>query len=122
MPASKKGDLSAAGRRLLALMRDDPDYDTLTKAEIAKRARINIKTYYALWQQPAFIKAYDKYCQDLVKESVDPIIKASIREGRKGSHQDRKMILEMAGAYQPKGALDITVQSFEDLLAGMVSD
>lgn len=118
---SEYAKLTPKMKKVLEIMSSARD-EELSITELCRRAGVSTVSYYKYFNMPHFVNAYDKLTRDILKNAVYPIVKASIREGRKGSHQDRKMILEMTGDYQAKGSLDLNVKGFEDLLQGLRSD
>ena len=48
------------------------------------------------------MELYKRSSQDLVKQSVAPVLNTFIREAQRGSFQHGKVLLEMAGVYSDK--------------------
>ena len=85
----------------------DPESLKLTNIELARRAGISEKRFYTLMGDPMYRAWVNEQRQRTLNRYVDQILTASVKtaakDGREG-HQDRRMLLEMTGLYQPKGA------------------
>lgn len=94
-----------AGRALYMAMAD-PESLRLTNIELARRAGISEKRFYDLMGNPMYRAWVNEQRQRTLNRYVDQILTASVKtaakDGREG-HQDRRMLLEMTGLYQPKG-------------------
>lgn len=95
-------------RLMLAMMA--PESYKLTVAELAAKAGIGERTYYRLMADPQYRVWLDEQRRQALARHVDNIMNAAVttaaRDGRDG-HQDRKMLLEMAGLYVPKQAHEV---------------
>ncbi len=75
--------------------------------DICKAAKCSRNIYYDAFAKPEFVELYKQYSNDLVKQSVAPVINAFIREAQRGSFNHGKMLLEMAGMYTDKSEVEI---------------
>lgn len=96
--------------RSLAVAMLDPKSVKMTVAELAKAAGISDRQYYRLMNNPEFKAWVNEERRLAVFRHVDAVITAAVttaaKEGREG-HQDRKMLLEMAGLYQSKQSMEV---------------
>ena len=67
-------------------------------------------SYYRFMKNPEFCEYYNEQIKANIKSSVGEIIQATRNFGTRfpGNHQDRKILLEMAGAYTEKSEVKHT--------------
>jgi len=80
--------------------------DRLTQEEIAKEIGITRKTIWNWYKKPEFVRWLNTQKDSLIYNSLIEIYKVAIRKARSGHYLFAKLILEMAGAYQPGLKLD----------------
>ncbi|MDG0791929.1 phBC6A51 family helix-turn-helix protein [Cohnella ginsengisoli] len=103
----------------------DPANKDLNVVEKCEMAGISQRHYYDIWKKPEFVTYYNKLRMDLVKAHVGDILNATIRFATESAsnHNDRKMLLEMAGIYTEKKEVkqDITAEATLNVIfdAGM---
>lgn len=85
----------------------NPEYRMKSITDICKAAKCSRNIYYDAFAKPEFVELYKQYSNDLVKQSVAPVINAFIREAQRGSFNHGKMLLEMAGMYTDKSEVEI---------------
>ena len=94
----------------------NPDYRMKSITDICRIAKCARSTYYEAFSKPGFVDLYNQYSNDLIKQSVAPVINTFIREAQRGSFQHGKVILEMAGMYSDKIEISGKIDNpFEDL-------
>lgn len=104
--------LTAAEQRLLAVKLNPENYGKSITA-ISKLAEISREAYYEIIKRPRWAAAYSATSMDFLRAHIGDILQASVKFAKsdKGGHQDRKMLLEMAGVYvPPKMRLDADIQ------------
>ena len=91
----------------------NPENRMKSITDICKLAKCTRPVYYEAFSKPEFVKIYNQYSTDLVKQSVASVINTFIREAQRGSFQHGKILLEMAGLYTDKveitGALPVQI-------------
>ena len=95
--------LTAAEERLIKVLVDQAHFGK-SVTEKCQVAEISRETYYKTMQKQEFCDLYNETIKAGLKSSVGEIIKATHEFGTRfpGNHQDRKILLEMAGAYTEK--------------------
>jgi len=78
----------------------------LTRTEIAKKIGISRRTIYTWLANPGFRSWLNSKKMELVNESLIDILKTAVRKAKSGHYLFAKLILEMAGVYQPGLKLD----------------
>ena len=78
--------------------------------EKCQMAGISRDSYYRIMKNPEFCEYYNEQVRANIKSSVGEIIQATRNFGTRfpGNHQDRKILLEMAGAYTEKSEVKHT--------------
>lgn len=94
----------------------NPENMWLSVAEKCHLADISRNTYYKIMKKDQFISLLNKATMEIVKGSVADVINATyaFAMSSKG-HQDRKMILQMAGLFSDKKEVELTGQVGLDL-------
>jgi hypothetical protein len=95
--------LTAAEERLIKVL-IDPEHFGKSVTDKCQAAGISRETYYNTMKKQEFCDLYNETVRAGLKSSVSEIIKATYNFGKRfpGNHQDRKILLEMAGAYTEK--------------------
>lgn len=88
----------------------NPEYRDMNVSQVCELVEISRQAYYKMFKKQAFVKYYNDFQLELVKNSVGDIIKATLFFGINDPkcHQDRKMILEMGKVYTPKQDVEHT--------------
>jgi len=81
----------------------------LTQEEIAKEIGVTRKTIWNWFQNPDFVKWVNSQKDKLLETALIDIYKTAVRKAKSGHYLFAKLLLEMAGVYQPGLKLD-TVQ------------
>lgn len=105
-PTDRFPGLSEAGRQLLDVV-VDPANRTLSITKQCERAGISRDSYYRLWKQPEFQIAYRELCQTTCLSQALSAMQALCKQAAFGDTAAIKMVLEMAGIYQPQATLNI---------------
>ena len=94
---------TAAEERLLEVLMN-PEHFGKSITDKCRIAEIDRQTYYNAMKKPEFCDFYNEQVKSNLKSSVGEIIQATHKFGTRfpGNHQDRKILLEMAGAYTEK--------------------
>lgn len=86
----------------------NPEYRDLNITKLCQVVGISREAYYRMMRKPSFVAYYKKMQFEAVKSSIAKVLSATIEfainEPR--CHQDRKMLLEMAGMYDEKMKLE----------------
>lgn len=101
--------LTAAEERLIKVL-IDPEHFGKSVTEKCQAAEISRETYYNTMKKQEFCDYYNDLIKAGLKSSVGDIIQATYNFGKRfpGNHQDRKILLEMAGAYTEKSEVKHT--------------
>jgi hypothetical protein len=75
--------------------------------ELCKTAGVSRDIYYDAIKKPEFMKLYQETVISVIKNESYPLIKAGLREAKRGSFQHWKVLLEMAGLYTEKQIVDV---------------
>lgn len=110
---------TAAEKRLLEVL-VNPDYLGKNVSELCKLAGVSRNKYYDAMKKKEFQSLVANTTQDLIKGKIGNVLNATYKYSltAKG-HQDRKVLLTMAGLYVDKketeisGGLDIANSSTE---------
>lgn len=92
-------DVTPAGMSLLHVFAD-PVNRTLTKTARADMAGISRETYYALFRDERFRKAFNELFVTSAFEAAVPIMQTLVDSAVKGDTNAAKMALEISGHYQ----------------------
>lgn len=114
--------LTAAEERLMKVLIDQEHFGK-SVTEKCQAADISRETYYKTMQKPEFCDLYNETIRAGLKSSVGEIIQATKSFGMRfpGNHQDRKILLEMAGAYTEKQQVEVT-HGFESSLKDLLGE
>jgi hypothetical protein len=114
--------MTAAEERLIKVLIDPAHYGK-SVTDKCQAADISRETYYNTMKKPEFCELYNETIKAGLKSSVGEIIKATFDFGKRfpGNHQDRKIILEMAGAYTEKQEVSVT-HGFEKGLKDLIEE
>jgi len=80
----------------------NPENQDKSVTEICSIAGIGRQTYYRAMKDEIFQNALEKAHKDLLSISLLPITHQIVKRAKKESFQDRKMVLEILGIYNPK--------------------
>jgi len=88
----------------------NPENRKLNVTELCKVVGISREAYYRMFRKPQFVEYYKRVQFEAVKQSAAKVLAATIEYAinEPKCHQDRKMILEMAGLYTEKVKQEIT--------------
>ncbi|MEO1768281.1 phBC6A51 family helix-turn-helix protein [Candidatus Enterococcus ferrettii] len=118
---------TAAEKKLLEVL-INPEYVGDSITSICKAANVSRKKYYDAMGKEAFVNLVNETTMDLIKGKASDVLNATYKYALKEKgHQDRKLILTIAGIYTDKqeiehsGGIDVRKQyeemSDEDLEA-----
>jgi|GEM_PF-1858888 hypothetical protein len=105
-PTDRFPGLSEAGGQLLEAI-IDPVNRILPITKLCERAGISRDSYYRLWKQPEFQTAYRELCQTTCLSQALAAMQALCQQAARGDTGAIKMVLEMAGIYQPQATANI---------------
>lgn len=99
-----------AGEKKLLEILVNPEHYSKNVKTICGLAGVDRTVYYDAMKKPEFVKYYNKLVVEMMKGKVSDIMKATVKFATAFSqnHQDRKLLLEMAGVYTPKQELEHT--------------
>ena len=117
MTKSDKYTMTSAGKKLFQVL-IDPQYLGKNVDELCQIADVSRDTYYRLMKDERFTQEVTNTSKQLVMGKIGDVINATYENaiGERG-HQDRKLLLTMAGLYTEKqettinGSLDISNKS-----------
>jgi len=100
---------TAAEERLLEVLLN-PQFFGKSVTEKCQEAEISREWYYQTMRKSEFCEYYNEQVKGNLKSSVGEIIQATVNFGKRfpGNHQDRKILLEMAGVYTEKSEVKHT--------------
>ena len=95
--------------KLLQVLADPANWD-LNVTDRCAKAGVSRRLYYQAMSKPGFIEVYNKYMDDALRGHVNAIIEATYKFAVKDAknHQDRRLLLEMAGTYAAKTKTEVT--------------
>lgn len=102
-------EVTEAGERLLEVI-VNPESRTLPVSKICQMAGISRDSWYRLWKDERFVRAYNDLCQITCLSQVFPVINALAKQAQAGDPYAAKMILEVAGFYKPAATVSINHQ------------
>lgn len=112
-------ELTEKEKNLLEVMLN-PEHRMKSITDICKLAKCTRPVYYEAFSKNGFVDLYKRRSQDLVKQSIGPVLNTFIREAQRGSFQHGKVLLEMSGVYSDKlelsGGLDIHAGKLDSIL------
>lgn len=96
-------------RKLLLALTDPANY-TLNISELCSTAGICRDTYYRAMRKPEFVDYYNEAMMEALKANIQNVIKATYNFATTDvkNHQDRRLLLEMAGSYAAKTKTEVT--------------
>jgi hypothetical protein len=107
---------TAAEERLLEVMMHPENFGK-SITEKCRIAEIDRQTYYNAMKKPEFVELYNSYNKEMIRSTIGEVIQATKNFGIRfpGNHQDRKILLEMAGAYTEKQEVKVTGEMIIDI-------
>lgn len=108
MTKTNKWSLTPARERLLETL-VNPEHLGKNVTELCNLAAISRNSYYKFMDEPEFVEMINKTSLDMVKTKIGDVVNATYKYalGEKG-HQDRKLLLTMAGLYADKSEVENT--------------
>lgn len=107
MPESNEYKPTPAEERLLSVLAN-PDNVGKTVTEICNLAEISRKHYYQCFKKPEFCELNKQTGLDLIKQAIQPVINACVKEAKAGSFHHAKLLMEMGSLYVPKQQQEIS--------------
>ena len=101
-----RNDLTDAGIKLLEVV-TRPECRTMSITKQCELADISRTTYYALFKDDNFKRAYTELCQTMLLSGAAPASQALNAQAAMGDTAAIKMLLELAGIYQPTATVNI---------------
>lgn len=101
-----RNDLTDAAIRLLEVV-TRPECRTMNITKQCEIANISRTTYYALFKDENFKKAYTELCQTMLLSGAAPASQALNAQAAMGDTVAIKMLLELAGIYQPTATVNV---------------
>ncbi len=111
--AALNRDLSKGERSLLAVLLD-PKFFNKGPAERAPAARLSVRRYHEIMQREDFRKVVHEAQRSALQGNIAPIIAAAVESActpTDEGHQDRKLLLEIVGYYNPRQQITHTITS-----------
>lgn len=102
-----QNEVTEAGVKLLEVV-TRPECRTMTITKQCELAGISRGTFYNLFKDDNFKKAYTELCQTMLLAGAAPASQAAIAQAAMGDMNAVKIILEMAGIYQPTARVEHT--------------
>lgn len=102
-----QNEVTDAGIKLLEIV-TRPECRTMSITKQCELAGISRGTYYNLFRDPNFQKTYTELCKTMLLSGVASSSQALIAQGAMGDTAAIKMILELAGIYQPTARVEHT--------------
>lgn len=103
---SDKYKPTAAEKKLLEVL-INPEYVGESVTSICKAANVSRKKYYDAMGKEAFVTLVNETTMDLIKGKASDVLNAAYKFALKEKgHQDRKMILTIAGIYSDKQEIE----------------
>ena len=107
--------IMTAGETKLIQAMLNPENIGISVVDLCKAANTSRDTFYTAMKKPEFVKLYQETSLSMIKHETYSLIKAGIREAKRGSFQHWKVLLEMAGLYSEKQNVQVNM-TFEQLL------
>jgi hypothetical protein len=101
-----RNDLTDAGIKLLEVV-TRPECRTMSITKQCELADISRTTYYALFKDDNFKRAYTELCQTMLLSGAAPASQALNAQAAMGDTAAIKMLLELAGIYQPTATVNV---------------
>ena len=102
-----QNDVTDAGIKLLEIV-TRPECRTMTITQQCALAGISRGTYYNLFRDDAFKKTYAELCKTMLLAGAAPASQALNAQAAMGDTAAIKMLLELAGIYQPTARVEHT--------------
>jgi hypothetical protein len=106
-PVMPAHDLTPAGHALLEVV-VDPITRTMSVTDICDLAGISRDSYYRLFRQESFVRAYLDACKVFGVAAAMPTIQSVAKSAIDGDMMAAKLILEMSGLHQPTARVEHT--------------
>lgn len=92
---------TASEKKLLKVL-INPENFGKSITEICKIAKVSRKVYYTATSKPEFVNYINGITKDILKDKIHDILIAACKYAIEcpNNHQDRKMLLELAGEYR----------------------
>lgn len=86
----------------------NPEHRDLNISEICELIGISRQAYYKMFKKKEFVRYFNDFQKDLIKNNIGDVIKATIHFAinEPKCHGDRKMLLEMGGVYKETKVLE----------------
>ena len=111
----KAQSLTEAGKRLLDVV-INPEARTWSVTRTCEVAGISRDSYYRLFNKDErFLKLYNECCQTACVSQAISVINALAESAKLGDTGAGKIMLEMAGLYQPRASLNLVQSSDEHI-------
>lgn len=102
MTKSDKYRLTAAGKKLFKVL-IDPEHLGKNVDELCQIADVSRDTYYRLMKDQRFVHLVSDTSKEMVMAKIGNVLSATYKYSQEErGHQDRKMLLTMAGLYSDK--------------------
>ncbi|MGM0124695.1 hypothetical protein IGI37_002089 [Enterococcus sp. AZ194] len=103
---SDKYKLTAAEKKLFEVL-VNPEHIGKTVTELCNLARISRNKYYDAMKKEGFVTLVNDTTMDLIKGKASDVLNAAYKYALKEKgHQDRKMLLTIAGIYADKQEIE----------------
>ena len=102
-----KNEVTDAGIKLLEIV-TRPECRTMTITKQCELAGISRGTYYNLFRDSGFQKTYTELCKTMLLAGAAPASQALNAQAAMGDTAAIKMLLELAGIYQPTARVEHT--------------
>lgn len=116
-------DILSRARRKLMLVLSNPDFANATVREICEAAGVSKATYFKAMRDPEFHKEHNNWIRSTITNRLYKILDSAIQTattvGRDG-FQDRRLLFEMAGHYNPHQELHIQAELSRKIDSGIV--
>ena len=128
MTKSDKYSLTPAGKKLFKVL-INPEHLGKNVDELCKIADVSRDTYYRLHKEQGFVDLVSETSKEMVMAKMGDVLNATYiyALGEKG-HQDRKLLLTMAGLYADKqevahsGDMNIKSSPYDELSVGELKE
>lgn len=97
VPTNGNNYIPTGGEQKLLQAMLNPENTGSSIIELCKAAGTSRDTYYSAMKKPEFVKLYQETAISMIKHEVYPLIKAGIREAKRGNYQYWKSLLQMTG-------------------------
>ena len=122
---SNKYKLTNAGEKLFQVL-INPEYIGTNIDELCTIADVSRNTYYRLMKEPGFVSLVSDTSREMVMAKIGNVVNATYKYATEDSkaHQDRKMLLQMAGIYTDRQEINgnMVVQIYDDIPEDDVDD